>query len=103
MRSIRAEVLVGQGTGLASSGVLCVSGCISLRVHIVADGATTGSVVTKQGEVNVSADLKSTNTVSNPSGGDSWLTLSPSDWLEITSNLSAGALKKVVVVAQIDD
>lgn len=95
---MRAEVLVGQGTGAASSGVLCVGPCVSLRVHAVIETSATGPLVIKQGETNVSADLKSVQTLTNPvAGGDAWITLQPSEWIEITTNFSAGAVKKVVI------
>lgn len=103
MSLLRAEVLVGQGTGAATSGVMCLGNCSSLRVHIIGNGTPTGDVVIKQGEVGVSTDLKTIQTVTNPAAGANWITLSPSSWIEITSNLTVGALKKVVVAAVLED
>lgn len=91
------ETLVGQGTGASPVTPLCVGPCVSLRVHIIANGTPTGSVVVKQGETNVDADMKTIQTVSNPANGDNWITLQPSDWISVSSNLSVGSLKKVVI------
>lgn len=94
---MRAEYLLGAASG--STGAICVGPCVSLRVHVIANGTGTGTVIVNQGETNVVADMKATQTITNPAAGANWMALSPSDWLEVNVNLSVGALKKVVVAS----
>lgn len=92
----RTEHLAGEA--IKSTGPICVGPSTRLRVHIIANGTGTGTVLVKQGDTNVSADLKTTQTITNPAAGANWIVLEPSNWIEIDANLSAGTLKKVVVV-----